>query len=63
MYDRNQAFKCRVACVPVFTIFQLIEAFFLTLFYMFQYDLNIISYACQVYLLHCLYILLVKPTD
>jgi len=45
------------------TIFQLIQAFFLTLFYMFRYGLTVISYVCQVYLLHCLYILLVKFTD
>ena len=32
-----------------FTIFQLIQAFFLTLFYMFRYGHTVISYACQVY--------------
>jgi hypothetical protein len=46
-----------------FTIFQLIQAFFFTLFHMFWYGFTLISYACKVYLFHCLYIPLVKPTD
>jgi hypothetical protein len=46
-----------------FTMFQLLQTF-LTLFcYMFQYGCTVISCACQVYLLHFLFILLVNPTD